>query len=64
MPIVNGVGVSKELKRIMPEVPIILFTQYADLGNLLLSTGLAVDRITSKTNGQELIGHVKSLIPV
>jgi DNA-binding NarL/FixJ family response regulator len=64
IPVLNGLDASRELKRIMPEVPIILFSQYADLGDMLLSTGLLVDRIASKNNAQELVGHVKSLIPV
>ena len=64
MPILNGLAVSKELKRIMPDVPIILFTQYAAVGNVLLSAGLLADRIASKNNAQELMAHVKSLIPV
>jgi CheY-like chemotaxis protein len=64
MPILNGLDASRELKKIMPEVPIILFSQYADLGDMLLSTGLLVDRIASKNNARELIGHVKSLVPV
>ena len=64
MPIMSGLEASRELKRIMPEVPIILFSQYADLGDVLLSTGLLVDRIASKNNTRELIGYVKSLVPV
>jgi DNA-binding NarL/FixJ family response regulator len=64
MPVLGGLGASKELKRIMPDVPIILFTQYADLGNALSYSGLQVDRIVSKTDARDLIGHVRSLIPV
>jgi CheY-like chemotaxis protein len=64
MPILNGVEASRELKRIMPEVPIILFTQYAAVGNTLVSAGLRADRIVSKNNARELMTHVKSLIPV
>src|SRR5580692_6676727 len=47
MPVMNGLEASIELKRIMPTVPIILFSQYADLGNSLLAAGLLVDRIVS-----------------
>ncbi len=64
MPVLNGLAVSRELKRIMPEVPIILFTQYAAVGNVLLSAGLLAERIISKNNAQELMTHVKLLIPV
>ena len=64
MPILNGLETSRELKRLMPEVPIILFTQYAAVGNTLLSAGLRADRIVSKNNARELMTHVKSLIPI
>lgn len=64
MPVLGGVDASKELKRIMPTVPIILFTQYADLGKALSSNGLVVDRIVAKGDVRGLVEHVKSLIPV
>jgi CheY-like chemotaxis protein len=64
MPVMNGLEASIELKRIMPTVPIILFSQYADLGNSLLAAGLLVDRIVSKADVRNLIEHVRSLIPV
>ena len=64
MPIMGGLEASRELKRIMPGVSIILFTQYADLGNALSYSGLQVDRIISKTDARNLIGHVRALIPV
>jgi hypothetical protein len=48
----------------MPAVPIILFSHYADLGNALLAAGLLVDRIVSKADVRNLIGHVRTLIPV
>lgn len=63
MPVMDGLAAARELKRLMPEVPIILFTQYAHLGKHLGST-FSVDRVVSKTEPQELVGHVRSLIPV
>jgi DNA-binding NarL/FixJ family response regulator len=63
MPIMNGVDVARELKKSMPEIPIILFTQYSDLGNTLSRNELQVDRIVSKNNATELIGQVRSLLP-
>jgi chemotaxis response regulator CheB len=49
MPVMNGVEASRELKRILPTVPIILFSQYADVGNGLTAVAdLQVDRIVSK----------------
>jgi CheY-like chemotaxis protein len=42
MPILNGIEAAKELKKLMPHVPIILFTQYADLGKMLSRNELVV----------------------
>ena len=63
MPVLNGIDAAGELKRLMPDVPIILFTQYADLSNIVFAIGAPVDRIVSKTNPTELMQHVKSLLP-
>jgi CheY-like chemotaxis protein len=64
MPVMDGLTVARELKRLMPGVPIILFTQYADLGKHMLGSTLTVDRIVSKTESKEIMRHVRSLIPV
>jgi DNA-binding NarL/FixJ family response regulator len=64
MPELNGIETSRILKEIMPDVPIILFTQYADLGNTLRRADLLVDRIVSKSNAAELMNHVRELLPV
>ena len=49
----------------MPTVAIILFSQYADVGNGLIAVAdLQVDRIVSKADVRNLIEHVRSLIPV
>ncbi len=64
MPVLGGLEASKELKRIMPTVPIILFSQYADLDDALLASGLLVDRIVSKGDSRKLMENVRSLIPV
>jgi two-component system response regulator DesR len=63
MPIMNGLDAARELKRIMPYIPIILFTQHSDLGNRLGITNLNVDRIVSKSDASSLMGHVRSLAP-
>ncbi|MGA7623183.1 MAG: response regulator transcription factor [Candidatus Acidiferrales bacterium] len=64
MPVVNGLEASFQLKKIMPDVPIILFTQHASLSNSLFGSGASVDRMVSKTNANELMEHVRSLVPV
>ena len=64
MPVLNGVEAARQLKKIMPEVPIILFTQHAYFNHDLLAGERLFDRILSKDDFRELIGQVKSLIPV
>ena len=63
MPVMNGLGAARELKRLMPHVPIILFTQHSEIGTRLGITNLNVDRIVSKSEGASLMGHVRSLLP-
>jgi CheY-like chemotaxis protein len=64
MPVMGGLEAARELKRLMPTVPIILFTQYADLSKHMVGHAFSVDRIVSKSDPKELVGHVRSLIPV
>jgi YesN/AraC family two-component response regulator len=60
MPVMNGMDAAKELKKLMPAVPIIMFTQHADS---LPRDSRDIDRIVSKTNAAELMEHVRSLLP-
>ena len=64
MPVMNGVNASRHLKKILPGVPIILFTQYADLGRSLFPNGSTVDRIVAKNEANRLTGLIKELVPV
>src|ERR1700722_1797379 len=59
MPVMNGLTASLRLKTIMPTIPIILFTQYADLGRSLFPNGSSVDRIVSKSEANQLMRHVR-----
>ena len=63
MPLRNGFEVARELKRLMPDVPIILFTQHAGLGKHLLGSVASVDRVVSKSEPLELLNHVRALLP-
>jgi CheY-like chemotaxis protein len=63
MPVLNGLEAARELKKIMPDVPIILLTQHANLGAAMLRTDSIVNRIISKSDAFELMGHVRSLVP-
>jgi CheY-like chemotaxis protein len=63
MPVMNGLEAAHELKRLMPEIPIILFTQHADLSNRIGIMNKDVDRIVDKNEPATLMGHVRSLAP-
>jgi DNA-binding NarL/FixJ family response regulator len=63
MPVLNGIDAAGQLKKLMPDVPIILLTQHPDLENILFRIGSPVDRIVSKGNSATLMEHVRSLLP-
>ncbi len=63
MPEVNGIEASVELKQIMPDIPIIILTQYAEIAKAMPPAGLPFDRVVSKADAAELMDHVKSLLP-
>jgi CheY-like chemotaxis protein len=60
----GGLATARELKKIMPEVPIILFTQHAGTGITLFESQANIDRVVSKGEPEKLIEHVKALAPV
>jgi CheY-like chemotaxis protein len=65
MPEMNGFDAAREIKRIMPDVRIILFTLYADtVRKQLMGVNSPIDLIVSKTDSANLLKHVRSLIPV
>ena len=63
MPVLGGLAAARELKKIMPDVPIILFTQHASTGITLLESQMSIDRVVSKSEPESLMEHVKSLAP-
>lgn len=63
MPILNGMQAARELKKIMPDVPIILFTQYEYMSSVILNSDHAVDRVVAKGDADTLIEEVRSLAP-
>src|ERR1700691_2520227 len=65
MPAINGYDAAREIKRIMPDVRIILFTLYADtVRNQLMGVNSPIDLIISKRDLANILSHVRSLIPV
>jgi chemotaxis response regulator CheB len=64
MPVMNGLEAAWELKRLMPHVPIILFSQHAVALDKKSPSGLLFDRFVSKVESGQLMKHVKELAPM
>jgi len=65
MPEMNGYDAACEIKRIMPDVRIILFTLYADTAReQLMGVNSPIDLIVSKSDLANILKHVRALIPV
>jgi DNA-binding NarL/FixJ family response regulator len=62
MPGMHGLDAAAELKKIMPEIPIILFTVHAETFRNVVAK-LPIDLIVSKGEFN-LMGHVRRLVPV
>jgi len=62
MPKLNGIEAAKKLKQLLPNTPIILFTQHDDV--LAFSGPVTVDRVVSKTQMSSLMRHIRELAPV
>jgi CheY-like chemotaxis protein len=60
MPVLNGLEAARQLKKIMPNVPIILFSQHAKAGFALHDY---IDRVVSKADPASLMEHVRALAP-
>jgi DNA-binding NarL/FixJ family response regulator len=62
MPVMNGLEAARELSRILPSVPILMLTNYADCG--LESTALAagVRRLHSKSEITTLTTSIRELL--
>jgi DNA-binding NarL/FixJ family response regulator len=61
MLVMNGIDAAREIKKILPGVPIILFTQYADIVTGPAFAYLSVYRVVSKSDAVSLFGHIHSL---
>ena len=63
MPVLSGLGAARQLKKMMPDVPIILFTHY---DTVIARSGIevAADRVVPKNDPKSLIEHVRLLVPV
>jgi two-component system, LytTR family, response regulator AlgR len=63
MPVMNGVEAARELKKIMPNVPIILFTLFPPAQNEMALGEFSVDRIVPKGEINHLMTHIRQLAP-
>lgn len=63
MPVMNGIDAARELKRIMPDVPIILFTLHTDTIKHVLGPNSPIDLVVAKSDAINIVQHVRSLIP-
>ena len=64
MPLMNGIEAAYELKRIMPNVPIILFTLHADTLQYAVGRSSPIDLVVAKSDAVHIVDHIRSLIPV
>ena len=63
MPVMNGIEAARELKKIMPNVPIVLFTLFTPSATELALGEFSVDRIVPKSEVSRLMTHIRQLAP-
>jgi two-component system, NarL family, response regulator NreC len=64
MPKMNGLQAAMAIRRILPNVPIILFTMYANVIRQADAEVLGITRIVSKMEPHSVIGHCEELLQV
>jgi CheY-like chemotaxis protein len=64
MPVMNGIEAAYELKRIMPDIPIILFTLHADAVTDALGPNSPIDLVVAKSDAVHIVDHIRSLVSV
>jgi len=63
MPRMNGAAAASVLKRMMPDVPLILFTMYDEVMSQALSSAVQVDLVLSKPDGlHQMVTHAQGLL--
>lgn len=62
MPVMNGLETARELKRVMPVVPIILFTLHGEMISDEQASSSGVDLVVAKNDISKLSEHVRSLL--
>jgi DNA-binding NarL/FixJ family response regulator len=64
MPVMNGIEAAYELKRIIPDVPIILFTPHADTIKYSVGQDSPLGLVVAKSDAVHIVDHIRLLIPV
>ena len=63
MPVMNGLDAARALKRVMPEVPIIMYSAYGDSFTQREARSAGVSALISKSeNIAVLLGKARSLV--
>jgi len=63
MPVMNGLDAARALKRVMPEVPIMLYSAYSDSFTQIEARSAGVSALVSKSeNIAVLLGKARSLV--
>jgi len=63
MPRMNGAAAASVLKRMIPDVPLILFTMYDEVMSQALSSAVQVDLVLSKPDGlHQMVTHAQDLL--
>jgi two-component system nitrate/nitrite response regulator NarL len=61
MPVMNGIDTARILHREMPNVPIILYTLYAQAIQQAEATAVGISRVVPKTELMSLVRHARDL---
>jgi DNA-binding NarL/FixJ family response regulator len=63
MPVMNGLEAARELKRMSPSLPLVMFTDFnlPQLTNQALSAG--VSAVVSKSEAASLVAEIQQLLP-
>ena len=63
MPVMNGLDAARELKRLMPSVPIIMFTSYCDSSTERVVRQVGISELVSKSQPAAiLVSKARSLL--
>jgi two-component system, NarL family, response regulator NreC len=62
MPIMNGLDAAYELKRLLPEVPILMYTSHAGLSLQKLASSVGIDKVIDKAAPHGLLLAIRALL--